>query len=418
MRRKLAKAAVPVLLGLLLATVPGLAGCGDDDGGTVTETKVIKYGWLWDMTGRASLAVKQLYGGLMDYLTLTEEEDPIPGVEIKVITYDTRSDPARAIPGYVWLKAQGITFWSATPHDIEALKTRLEDDQLPVLEPSCMLANLDSEWVFAEYGPCESQVEAEIHWIMDNWEDYPTKPKIGFVGLAGVPFYEGQRDQTLKMTTDYPDKLEWVGAEMSPVTTVSWTQEVNNLMDSDFIFVGMSGSFVANFTKAARAKGYDKTLIGPMESFWAFWELVKAGVSSEDLDGVISATYYPHWDEDVPFIREVKAGMERFLSPSEIESELLGTGRLGGWALGQILVDVVRRAVDDNGAENVDALALKKAMEETDMDAVADGWGNRWKIEGDVNVFARTVRLYRYNGAQDKWLPLIDDWLVPPSLGG
>lgn len=418
MRRKLAKAAVLVLLGLLLATVPGLAGCGDDDGGTVTETKEIKYGWLWDMTGRASLAVVQLYDGLTDYLTMIEEEDPIPGVEIKVITYDTRSEPARVIPGYVWLKSQGVTLISGAPHDIESLKSRLEPDQMPVLEVSSMLSNLDSEWIFAEYGTPESQVEAQMHWIMDNWEDYPTKPKIGFVGLSGVPFYEGQRDQALEMTTDYPDKFEWVGAQMSPVTTVSWTQEVNNLMDSDFIFAAMSGSFLANFTMEARARKYDKTLIGPMESFWAFWEQVKAIVSSEDLDGVISSSYYPHWDEDVPFIREIKAEMEKTLTPEEMESAMTGTGRLGGWAVGQILVDAVRRAVDEHGAENVDALALKKALEETDIDAVAEGWGNRWKIEGDINVFARTIRLYRYNGAQDKWLPIVDDWLAPPSLGG
>ena len=189
-------------------------------------------------------------------------------------------------------------------------------------------------------------------------------------------------------------------------------------MDSDFIFAAMSGPPLASFVRDARARGYDSALIGPLESFWAFWELVKGAVEPQDLNGVISGMYYPLWWEDVPFINEVKAHFDEFLSPAEQESVLLGTGRLGGWSYGIILVDAIQRAVDAVGAENVDGPALRDALAETDLGAVSQGWGNDWKLVPGVNAFARTVRLYEYDATADEWIPLVDEWFTPPSLVG
>jgi len=413
MGRRLTKVAVLVVLAALLASLPGLAACGEDKDKGKTEITV---GWLWDLTGRAASAVIQMYEGFRDYITVAEREDPIEGVEIKFITYDTRSDASRVTPGYVWLKGKGITLISSAPHDAEALMSDFEADEIPYFGVSSVLGGLKSEWFFHVYGPPESQVEVEMHWIMDTWEG-TEKPKVGFAGLAGIPYYEGQRDMVIEVASAYPDDFEWLGAQMAPTTTTSWVAEIDKLEDADFIFVGMSGPPLATFVSEARARGYANNFIGPMESFWAFWELVMGRTPQEELHGCISVNYEPWWDDDVPFIAEIKAHNEEFLSPAEIESNLISTGRISGWAGGTLLYDVVKRAVDKVGAENVDSLALKEALAETDREMISQGFGNDWKLT-NVNCFAYTLRIYEYQPATDTWDAISDVWYTPPTLAG
>ena len=410
-RRKVTKLVALVFLGVLLATLPGLVGCAEEE---EAAEKEIVFGYLWDLTGRASSAVVPMYDMMMDYLRMAEEEDTLP-VKIKVTTYDTKSDPARVVPGYVWLKGQGATMISAAPHDTELLRSRFEEDGIPFCNTSNMLSTLDSEWMVSVFGPVDSQIEVLMQWIMDTWEDYPTKPKIGFVGLGGIPFYEAQRDMTQAICELYPEKLEWLRAEMPPPGTVAWAVEVGRLKDSDFIMCGMSGSFLASFIKEARTRGYENKFIGPLESFGGFWALVKGATPPEDLDGAISGSFMPWWDDEVAYMLELKEYMNQQYSPSEVEEIMATTGPITGWAHGMILVDAVGRAVDEVGAENVDALALLDALVETNM--TAEGWGNPWKLTEGVNCFAQTARVYEYNATEDKW-NAISDWYRPPSLGG
>ena len=172
--------------------------------------------WEWDLTGRAALAVVQVYEALRDYLTL----HTVPGVDIKVVPYDSKSDPSRVPVGYEWLKGRGLDVLSAAPPDVLLLRSRLEADQIPVFQVSNILATLDSDWIFSEYGPPESQLEVELQWITDTWEG-AEKAKVGFVGLSGVPFYESQRDKVEAWVAEHPDDFEWLGAEMAPSTTTS-----------------------------------------------------------------------------------------------------------------------------------------------------------------------------------------------------
>jgi hypothetical protein len=71
-----------------------LCGCAKEE----AAEKEIVIGWLWDFTGPACLGVKQMYYGLQDYLRTVEEETPMPGAKIKVITFDEKGDLARHPP--------------------------------------------------------------------------------------------------------------------------------------------------------------------------------------------------------------------------------------------------------------------------------------------------------------------------------
>ncbi len=412
MSRKLAKTVALVLLGVLLGTLPGLVGCAEEK----AVGKEIKYGWCWDFTGRAAVAVVQTFEGMKDYLRMAEEKDLLPaGVTIKLLTYDTKSDAGRVMPGYVWLKGKGVDIMSAAPQDTELLRSRFEADQMPFYSLSNILSMLDSEWLVSLFGPPEGQIEVLLQWIMDNWEDYPTKPKIGVVGLAGVPFYTSQQATVEKWMADYSDKFEYVGAQMAPTTTTAWALEIGRLRDSDFIFAAMSGPPLASFLIEARNRGYDGKLLGPLETFIAFWSLIKGAVPEEALDGVITGIYMPWWTDTGSFMNEVEEYAQKYYSPAEVETLHLGTGQYNGWAAGMILVDALTRAVAEVGAENVDGIALYQALKETNM--TVEGFGSPWRITEDANCFMQTVRLMEYSSAVGDWV-VITDWDLPPSLGG
>jgi len=413
MSRKITKTMALVLLGVLLATLPGLLGCAKEE----AAGKEIKYGWVWDFTGRAALGVTQVFQGFKDYLRMTEEENPIPGVTIKLLTYDTKSDSSRVMPGYVWLKGKGVDIMSAAPQDTEVLRSRFEEEEMPFYSLSNILSMLDSEWLVSLFGPPEGAIEVLLKWIMNTWpyEEEGRLPKIGFVGLAGVPFYESQQATAEKWMSDYPNKFEYVGAQMSPTTTTVWAVEIGRLKESDYIVAAMSGPPLASFLIEARNRGYEGKLVGPMESFLAFWGLMKGSVPEESLDGVVVGVYQPWWSDTGAFMTEVKKYTEEYYSPAEVETLYLGTGQYNGWAAGMIFVDALRRAVAKVGAENVDGIALFEALKETNM--TEEGFGSPWRITEEANCFMQTVRLMEYSSEVGDWV-VITDWSLPPCLGG
>jgi len=201
---------------------------------------------------------------------------------------------------------------------------------------------------------------------------------------------------------------------------MNFVSEIDKTKSADFIVVGMTGSPLAAFAKEARSRGYQNKFLSPLEGFWAFWGLVKEAVPVESRGTILTASYMPWWDEDVAFINEIKEYMEANLSESQQQKIYNGTGRINGWAAGTILMDAIRRAVEDVGPDNITPEALRTALAETDLDFTEAGYGNRWKLSEGVNCFAQAIKLLEYDPDVDKWLPAtgFSDWRLPSALGG
>jgi hypothetical protein len=402
---------VLVLLCLLLVALPSFLGCGSKE----STTKEIKYGWIWDFTGRASSGVTQTYVGFKDYLRMVREEDPIPGVKISLEIYDTQSDAAKVPLGYDYMKGQSVDIMSAAPQDTELLRSRFESDQIPFYALSNIKSMVDCQWLTSLYGPPELQIEAELEWISQNWDGYPTKPKVGFIGLAGVSFYVSQEATVREWVLAHPDDFDWLGSSFAPSTVSSWALEIEKYKKADFIFASMSGPPLVSLLEQARAKGYSNTFMGPSETWFSFYMLLRAGVSPANLDNVIAGTYTPWWGDSGSFMDEVEKYAQKYHSADELTTIHQGTGQFNGWAAGMIFVDAVRRAVKEVGAENLDGIAIHNALKETDLSV--PGWGNTWKLpdRDDVNYFAQTVRLVEYKSDIDNWVA-ITDFMYPPSM--
>jgi len=412
MRKKLTKVVAVLLLILMLGTAPGLVACGNGDG-PVAANKII-VGWDWDFTGRAATAVVNMYKGFQDYLRMTAETDPVPGVVLEPLTYDGKSDPGRVLQGYQWLKDRGTDIFSCAPHDFAMLRDRIETDNMFCYLTSTQLENLDSELCVSQFGTPESQLEIVFQWIMDGWNGVEPA-KIGFVGLAGVSFYEAQLDKVLEIIAANPTKLQLAcDPQMVPTTTKTWAAEILKLMPSDFINVAMSGSFLASFTIEARQRGYDGELVGPLESWLGFWALVKGVVPEADLDGVVTGTYFQWWSQPGAFVDEANTYLDLY-RPEDAAHFRLTSGWFSGWAYGYIMIDALRRAADQVGGENVTAADYFHAAQETDL--MPDGWTIPWKLTPGINALMRGVQLLQYQAAVGDWVQ-IQPYVIPPSLGG
>jgi ABC-type branched-subunit amino acid transport system substrate-binding protein len=414
---KKAKLLTLILAAVLLIGVPGVAGCGGGDGDGAGEEIVI--GILTDFTGTAASAIKPTMDAMRDYFAMMEETDPIPGARVKFITYDTRLDYARVIPGWTQLKDRGAVMMNIiNPGDRDKLVSRVASDKIPIVGSQETTTNPGLEWMFNYYPPIEYNVETLLEWIVNEKWDYETEgrnPKIGHLSwpLDTGTFHQGGIDNAL---AEYPDDLDFVGKVVAPIPTAQWSSEINALQDSDFILLSPVGTMMASFISEARQKGYDGAFLSGINSFPGYWDLAKIMAADQgDLRDCYYAGPWPWWDQDVDFITSLKTDIEE-RRPGAAAALTTSSGPVTGWGMGIFMYDAVKRAVEEVGAENVDGTVLRDALAETSLDI--EGFGNVWEFTTGEHFLCRTSRVFEWNVTDEDWEVTSSDpeWITPISL--
>ena len=137
-----------------------------------------------------------------------------------------------------------------------------------------------------------------LKYVSDQWPNYPTRPKIAYVGWSITPCQI--QANTLK---DYcqanPDEFELVGTYLPPVGTSIWAGEIEATKGCDYVF-----PMFANYVRDFRARGYRATLLSAAViasgSFGAFvtfcgWEDVMGRLRVSQLAGGMSNIPLPSW---------------------------------------------------------------------------------------------------------------------------
>lgn len=414
MYRSKLKLAIVVALGLLLLALPGFVACATEEEGS---QNVIKIGVLADFTGTAASAMQPTMKAMEDYLTkVVPEKNPLPGVKVKFVRFDTKLDYSRTTDGYLWLLGQDVDMM-VIPNavDRQILGNRFADDQMPSVNSQGLESLLTNEWMVNNQSTVQSQGEVAMQWIMDTW-DYETKgvpPKVGHLGftLESSTYYQQGID---RVRAENPDKFSWVGTEKGLIGNTDWTSAINRLDKdgaTDYIIVSVAGPMVSSFVSQARARGYDGAFVSGTEAFPGFWDLVIDQTEPSDLYGCYYVAWWPWWNEDVPLINDVKDYVQTYF-PGEADAMMKGSPAISGWALGIVIEDGIRRAIDEVGAENVDSVALQKALAAIDMDV--EGYGNPWTVTPNDNCIAWAQRAFEWKIDQDNWEP-ISDWYFPIS---
>ena len=403
MSRRLVRTVALVLLGVFLATLPGLDGCAEEEAGI----QEIVIGYEGDWTGPAASGAEEYGGAFLDYFRMIEEENPIPGVKLKVVTYDTRSDYSRIPIGYVWLKGQGMdVFYAPSPADVEINAARLAEDEIPAFGTTSLESVRNDEWCFWVFDTFEAQTEAVLKWILDTWEG-EEKPKIGLAGWIGLSTTAGPERGLDLYRAAHPDDFEYAGAQKAPLGSVVWAVEVDRLMDCDYIFQGCVGAGIPSFIKEARLRGYEGKIVA-CNPLAGFWNLARQAAPADLLYDVYHVHSMP-WTTDYPFATEARELGLKYHSQDWVDNAMQQSSYTAGAIFGPFIAEIIRNAVEEVGAENVDSAAIRDAAESFELDLTAKGFGNVWRLSPDNHVCCTTYMMFEWDVEQEKWVG-ITDW--------
>ena len=400
------KMAVAALLVLALLLSTPLLGCGDED--EKEDRITITIGMLTDLTGPAGPALVPLLWALQDQIKYINEEDPIPGAQLEVITYDTKMDAARGIPGYEWLKERGseviVTIFD---YDAAALMPFAEKDKIPLVSLIVSEPLLEPGWVFCVNSAMPLQMAALLEWIGEQSEPSEEVLKIGciapFAG-AGIEAEEKLREYC----QDHSDEFDYVEGFLVPFTTMSWPGEVEKLKDCDWIaFAGSTGMNVASFVEQFRGKGYTTAKFFGQEGVASFWGYVTDKVGFEALDGSVFWVGAAWWSDPYPVVDFLKGLLHEYHQGEADKIMRESIGYIGGGVQTYFFLQILQQAIESVGAENFDGQAFYDTA--VKFKITMEGF-EEWGFSATKRYCQDHGRIHEVN-AETEDLEIVGDWV-------
>lgn len=385
-------------------------GCAEKE---EEEKETITIGLLTDFTGVAASGLRPYTWAVQDLAERINQEDPIPGVKLRIAAYDTKYDPSRDIPGYEWVREKGakviLTPLSASG---EILKSFAERDKIPLFSAGVSMPLIEPPgWVFCPRPPYSYNGKTLLKWISEQWPNYPTKPKIGTVGWSVSSGIERSKGPS-EYCQAHPDKFEYVGAFLAPSGVMAWTGETEKLKDCDYVYSAMpAGLPLSTFIAEFRAKGYTAKMIGDMDE-WAFKDMLEDKCGKEAIDGSWAANPQGWWTSPSPLIELAKDLLYEY-HPQEAEAVMsAGHGYCGGVVYMSLFFGILREAVEEVGAENFDGQAFYDTAMNFKM--TPEGF-EEWTFADGTRFAMRHTQIWEYDAelvdlkALTGWLPIITE---------
>ncbi len=370
------------------------------------EPIVITIGNFTDKTGPASTALSIVDMVLEDMIKYYNEQNLIPGVELKVISYDGQYDPSNDIPGYEWLKESGADLVvSAAASTGVTLKSRLEKDEMVLIlmavskeafdPPGNIFCTGNTLWEYASY--------TLLKWIAENDPDFPTDRPARIGGAVWAePTGQSILDGAEEYAVAHPQHYEWIGGYLTDFSFI-WESEVESLKDCDYVLPpGLMNQFVQQYRQA----GHTAKFVGNDLHTSYLGLLDEAGLWAE-VDGMLLLrTGVRWWNEEGELIDLTKKLLYEN-HPDQAEEIIQdGSGYLTTHCV-YVMLELIADAVEAVGPKNFNSLAIYDAAQSFSL--TIDG------IEIDsLNETKRTslnyFGMYEIRGANED-LFSISDWI-------
>lgn len=381
----------------LLATL--CLGCGEDEEEGKTE---IVIGLITDMTGPASSLLVVGESAYYDSVRYANEEDPIEGAVIKIISFDTKYDPSRDIPGYEWLRERGADFiYSGVPTVGDTLKETAARDKFPIVSSSPGVYQLvPPGWVLGLTPPVSWVMKGFLKWISEEDWDYANGiPKIGSVGWH-EPYHVDVTRAIKEYAEDHSEQFEYVAGLVVPMGVMTWSGEIEAMKDADYIYIPSTGLGTATFAKDYRDRGYTATFLG-LDAMGAFLHLLEDKAGWDRLDGSLTAHTTLYWTDEFPIVDRCNALLSRYHPGEEEEIIRNGLGYISMYFCMELVVEMLRQAVEEVGIENFDGQAFYDA-------ALKFSWNDEGLPERGYG-FSENIRYARKDFTVYEWQAEVED---------
>ncbi len=354
-----------MVLVLLLITAVACSGSDEEEptfGETGQAPVVITIGNLTDMTGPSANAMGMINKGLRDVAEYYNEQNLVPGVELRVVEYDGQYDPAKDKPGYEMLRRNGAdVIFTAVASSVVTLKPHLESDDMVLFTVAATEEILEpSGYIFSVGAPFSEDLGYTLlKWVAENDPDFPAdRPaKVG-----GTFWAEAYGSEILagaqKYTMTHPDQYEWVQCDL-PSFTFVWTTQIETLKDCDYVIPPIPmNQFVDQYTDA----GYDTKFVGT-HAHDAFLGMVESANLWVELDGMYFLRSSEWWtDEDSTMVNLMKKLLYENHPGNAEEIRRTGNGYLAGYNF-YVMIELIREAVELAGPESFGPQAIFDAAE-------------------------------------------------------
>ena len=325
----------------------------------ILELVEITIGNLTDQTGPSSNILRITDTALEDLVQYYNDNNLIPGVELKVINYDGQLDPAKDIPGYEWLKGQGADLiFTAVPDTPLTLKAIVDKEKMPLFAASGYQEQLDPPgYVFVMGTIPEHQAYTILNWIAENDWDYESN---GPAKIGGASWLDGYSQSFIaameKYSEAHPDQFEWVGGYLTNFAFM-WGPEVEALKDCDYVFPCV---MPIAFMREYRSADCTAKFIGA-DVHTSFLNMITEAELWDEIDGMLFIGSSLWWNDDEELVNLNKELLYENHPGEEEEIMQAGAGYMSVSVVFYPMIDIIADAVEAVGAENFNSQALYDA---------------------------------------------------------
>ncbi|NQT74628.1 MAG: ABC transporter substrate-binding protein [Chloroflexi bacterium] len=373
--------AIPLILILILSTLIACGGGDDEDKTTMaqvtgeptagpedtaepTETVTITIGSLTDKTGPAAQAMHYIDVALADVVNYYNDNNLIPGVDLKLEEYDTQYDPGKVRAGYEWLKERGTDVVSSfLPITPEIIKPLVEEDKIVMFT-----ANADREllyppgFLFAFANLWEETAYTQLKWIAENHWDYEAD---GPAKIGGAGWNDGATNLMFDAAEEYadahPDQFEWVGGHLTNFT-FTWAPEIEALKDCDYIFIP---TVLHTFVKEYAIAGYTRATFLANESHTAFLGLISQSDLWDEVNGtlfIMAASWWGQGAEET-FPMTGKLFSQYYPDEDDVKSIKEAGRSYGASASYYMMCEIIKLAAERVGPQHINSEAIYDAAQ-------------------------------------------------------
>ena len=332
------------------------------------KLKVIKVGWLFDMTGPLANTSNLALLGAEDWFRYSNESGFTPGVKIEMEHYDTKYDPARTALGYKKLKNQGvICILGGYSQDAEVVKPICTRDKVPFISATGGETTLTPPgWVFVTLPRWLDAFNSLIVWVQDTW-DYekmgrnPRLCSLGWDNTLGTSHIKTSQEFAKKNNM----KIDLGPFEVVPMMTMDFSTNVKRIKDADpdYIYLSMvSGPNASAIKQLLNESVRGKIMVMITGSSLS---VISNVVGEERIQGLLKLTYYGWFTDDTPGMKLAMELQAKYHPDKSIAEDSYFWCYFGAMAITKAIGKIIK----EKGTEAINRVTLYKALEEIEVDS-------------------------------------------------